>query len=421
MNHLWIDALCIIQDSEEDWTNEAAIMGDIYEMAFATLAATAGRNGEVGLFQQRSSLSLSSCIVDAQWSQPDQLFACEDRRALTSVIENSALCSRAWVLQERVLSPRILHFTVQQLFWECQTLDACDAYPTGIYKTKGTAHFKRFSFETWKYERGIGPHIADKNNAYLIWSQLVSRYTNATLTRESDKLIAIGGLAARFQAHFGSLDQYLCGLWKSQLPAQLLWKVVQLPKAHYPQDYRAPSWSWASVDGHIDTPHQNSEFDILHVDILDSTVKYAKDNLGLGVEHGRLRLRGFIIALSRNIGVSLQNVDPDINIAPKLHFDIPGMEASQGPMILQFDTTTGHIFNTRLYAVAVASFQEVMNGLIIHMTWDQKGKFKRCGWFEIRGSRDCQDFLLAAKKLPLSQLEYEDRDEKTGTYTISIV
>ena len=419
--YLWIDALCIIQDSDEDWKNEAVKMGDVYQTAFATLAATFDNNGEIGLFQQRSSLSLSSCVIDAQWSQTNRLFACEDRRALTSVIENSALCRRAWVLQERALSPRILHFTAQQLFWECLALDACEAYPKGMYKTKGIAHFKTFSFETWKYERGRGPHQSENNNAHLIWENLVSRYTAAAISRESDKLVAIGGLAAKFQDYFRSHDQYLGGLWSSQLPAQLLWKVVSLPRMHYPHDYQAPSWSWASVDGSIQGLDQNSAYEVLHVEILDHTIKYVNDNLALGVENGKLRLRGFINVLSRNFGVSPKDVDPDLNKAPKFPLKIEGMQLQNNNMHLQFDTASGNFGNHRLYALAVASSQDTMKGLIIRMTMDRIGEFKRCGWFQIRGSGECQNFLQTAKQLSLRQLEYEGVDEKEGRYIISIV
>jgi len=423
VRYLWIDAVCIIQDSNEDWANETAITGDIYQTAFVTFAATFGSDGDVGLFQQRSSLSLSPCTVDAKWSQTNRHFVCEDRRALNSVVENSTLCSRAWVLQERTLSPRVLHFTAQQLFWECLGLDACEAYPTKINETTGNNHFKMFSFETWKYERGMGPHHLEWNNAYLIWAQLVFRYTNSHLTRQSDKLIAIGGLAAKFQAHFGTNDEYLGGLWGTQIPAQLLWKVDRLPSGvDYPAEYRAPSWSWASVDGRIDILRQNSNYDTHYVEVLDHKIEYVKGNVALGVTYGRLRIRGFINVLLGNLGVrSLEDVDRISREPPTFPLEILGKQFSKSHAHLQFDTTGGSFGNHRLCALAVASFDGTMEGLIIRMTMDQRGEYQRCGLFEIRGAGESQAFLDAAKKLPLRHLEYEAVDDTARTYTISMV
>jgi hypothetical protein len=84
------------------------------------------------------------------------------------------------------------------------------------------------------------------------WIGLIRQYSSATLTKAEDKLVAISGLAKEMQA---ILDigtdlkfTYLAGLWSPYLIQQLLWR----RKEHYlvrPSQYRAPSWSWASVDG----------------------------------------------------------------------------------------------------------------------------------------------------------------------------
>jgi hypothetical protein len=53
---LWIDSLCIIQDSKEDWLKESVIMGDIYQHAYCNIAATAAPDGRTGCFLERNPL-----------------------------------------------------------------------------------------------------------------------------------------------------------------------------------------------------------------------------------------------------------------------------------------------------------------------------------------------------------------------------
>jgi heterokaryon incompatibility protein (HET) len=68
IRYLWIDSLCIIQDSEIDWMRESAVMGEIYQNAFCTITATAGKDGNDGLFRNQgieltSEKSVSSFII----------------------------------------------------------------------------------------------------------------------------------------------------------------------------------------------------------------------------------------------------------------------------------------------------------------------------------------------------------------------
>ncbi|PMD22407.1 hypothetical protein NA56DRAFT_570691, partial [Hyaloscypha hepaticicola] len=95
---LWIDALCIVQPSYGDnteWLEEGSRMGIIYENAICTIAAT---NPSIPITLPTSSLSFNECVTE------------------------SALNRRGWVVQERALSKRVLHFTERGLFWECGTI-----------------------------------------------------------------------------------------------------------------------------------------------------------------------------------------------------------------------------------------------------------------------------------------------------------
>lgn len=83
------------------------------------------------------------------------------------------------------------------------------------------------------------------------WFQLIEYYSSRHLTNENDKLPALAGLAADFaQRHHYGDHEYLAGIWSSQLPSALLWNAVA-SQPWRPQANRAPSWSWASLNGAI--------------------------------------------------------------------------------------------------------------------------------------------------------------------------
>jgi hypothetical protein len=141
LDYLWIDSLCIIQDSVEDWEREAGAMNKVYRHAFLNIAATGASNPSQGCFQERNPDAILPTIVTLKSKSehgpgadlilaahvvPTQFWAEFDLQPLQQ---------RAWVFQERFLSPRILHYGRNQVSWECQTLFACEAYPGGAPKT----------------------------------------------------------------------------------------------------------------------------------------------------------------------------------------------------------------------------------------------------------------------------------------------
>lgn len=75
-------------------------------------------------------------------------------------------------------------------------------------------------------------------------------YSRGKLTYPADKLPALSGLARDFRRRLD--DEYVAGLWKGDLHLALLWHTQG--EVSYPSEYRAPSWSWASVDGAVAYP-----------------------------------------------------------------------------------------------------------------------------------------------------------------------
>ncbi|KAH7364930.1 hypothetical protein BKA65DRAFT_473231 [Rhexocercosporidium sp. MPI-PUGE-AT-0058] len=231
---LWIDSLCIIQDSIDDWRKESLQM---MHQAQATL----GEGDERRCFIYDQELLLKGLTI-------------------------APLNQRAWVMQERLLAPRVVHFAKTQLFWECHERTACEMFPNQIprdatYRDDGLGKSLDAGFLSQNHN-SVYP-MPHSQYSFWMWDLLVKQYMGCAITNPQDKLIAIGGLAQYIAGTMDDEDTYLAGLWKSQLPAQLLWRVIPSytqanhSPSYRPSDYRAPSWSWASVEADIDMALSN--------------------------------------------------------------------------------------------------------------------------------------------------------------------
>ena len=133
LKYIWIDSLCIIQDSEQDWLTEAASMCRIYRHSFCTIAATRASSGDDGCFVDREAWQVNACCIQSSWNNAENaLYEVISAHFQELNVSRTPLNKRAWVVQERLLSPRILHYGRNQLFWECQELFACETYPQGL-------------------------------------------------------------------------------------------------------------------------------------------------------------------------------------------------------------------------------------------------------------------------------------------------
>jgi hypothetical protein len=248
IRYLWIDALCIIQDSTEDWLSESATMDQIYGKSYCTLAASSSKNSNGGLFNERDPRRSAICTL----AYPSETGVSAGivaylPRVFSQCFENEPLGSRGWAFQERLLSPRTIHFTSSQAIWECREVyvtEECPEFDRGwISPWNSNDNTLSFMFRTWDWTWG------DQENTLIsVWYQvIVKEYTTKFLTLPKDSLPALSGLARLIQKLSGS--KYFAGLWERDLIAGLGWRVVS-DSARFPHDpaYRAPSWSWAAVD-----------------------------------------------------------------------------------------------------------------------------------------------------------------------------
>lgn len=283
IKYLWIDSLCIIQDSHEDWERESKNMKHIYKNSFLTIAASRAVDAADGLFVDRNPDVVRISKVRAQWSRElegEYLFV--DHHLWNNEIIESPLMKRAWVCQERLLSPRVLHFGRSQMFWECQDTDACETFPENLppeIDTSSSLESKRLlSFK----ERDFDEHL---------WHDIIEIYSGGSLTRISDKCVAFAGIVEETQAF--AQDRYLAGFWRHNLEQQLLWLIQHATRASRPQCYLAPSWSWLSIDGAVEAYYFYQGEKVV-VEILDVSVIHFSDNIFGPIKHGSISARGIL-------------------------------------------------------------------------------------------------------------------------------
>ncbi len=257
LQYLWIDSLCILQDSEEDWAKESAMMGQVYSNAFCTLAASAAANATEGLFTKRDSRKTTPCILSwaSESGVSDGVVIHPFLPYWETALSSDPLGSRAWTLQEQDLSIRIIHFSKLQLHWECrETASSEHDIDTPWRARPNLLHLmgrSRF-FDDWAIRWSDEPPKTAKELCPA-WYQLIRAYSRRQLTYAKDKLPAISGLAQKVRDL--TSDKYVVGLWASDLPRGLLWfGSSESSGLDRVEPYRAPSWSWASVDGPIEWP-----------------------------------------------------------------------------------------------------------------------------------------------------------------------
>jgi len=244
--YIWIDSLCIIQDSPEDWRREAMAMKDVYRNSTMNIAAAAAADNTEASFTSRHASTISPLPINTQWEGHEPAkFYLTNANAYRDEVGSSPLRRRAWVVQEIWLSSRNLYLTSNQLWWKCCEREASEAYPEGLPE----------ELSSIGSHTGYGKQRYDAAGLHHTWNRLVETYSACNLTVPSDKMVAFAGIAQHFQNLLGSGDVYIAGIWRSQLPYALCWFSTKEHRAYRPSAYRAPSWSWASLDGAIRFGH----------------------------------------------------------------------------------------------------------------------------------------------------------------------
>jgi hypothetical protein len=177
-------------------------------------------------------------------------------------VTNSDLARRGWVLQERFLSRRTIHLTRSQIYLEshegllCEdgTLlngpldqrNAADGSKPRLYDPHALHDLPRCLGLALDQ---VKPYQVAKTT--LQWLCVIEMCSRCDLTRQTEKLIAIAGMARKM--HRITTQIWCAGLWADYVCQNLLW-CPTTSGITAPQDARAPSWSWAFWDGAIQYP-----------------------------------------------------------------------------------------------------------------------------------------------------------------------
>ena len=468
---IWIDSLCIIQDDPQDWRAESITMQDVYTHSFCNLSAMAISSGVHGLFPPRDIDRVRPCEVETSWVGRDpETYVPIPKRFWDEQLDYAPLSRRGWVFQERWLAPRILHFGSDQLLWECCELNASEAYPHGIpHITCGTSSELHHELGApadlqsrepltmlkkileWLYlpmpskEDNIiidvpsttkiltaqsnplglppityGTQSSFKNRVsapvrlkpsenYQKWQRLVEWYSSCKLTKEEDKLIAFSGIAKRFHSALSS--KYLAGLWQDNLPNELIWRVsrAESDSVRRPSRYRAPSWSWASVDTQTINKFVDRElFSVIAV--TDSHIDHLSSDPFSQVADGWIRVRGtlhpallyasdsynwdlkysLVLPQTGRQLYAMPDAEPKTSEFSRRALKNPiirGDKSQQMEEILDSFTENGKFvfwYENPLYLLPVVSdaLQKGTFGIILEPVASKRGTYKRWGWFE---------------------------------------
>lgn len=309
IRYIWIDSLCILQDSHPDWLLHAAEMSSVYQNCYLNLSLDAAENPRQGAFMRRNTDILQECCafstiprnlgqtemgradsftsdsdsagnvsddssddihsdnesdksgpIEAESSFGDSLKASEEMlRCLVfapqldywmAMMRDLPLSRRGWVVQERLLSPRVLHFTDDRIRWECENESSLqEGLPHGLPETGDSFdQYAKHAFNCFperSSERSKWDHFDH-------WEGIVRMYSECLLTYpEKDKLVALAAIAQRFAAVFG--EDYYAGHFRENMPFDLAWKVLRRRSGQDSSIRRYPTWSWTSVDAEVTT------------------------------------------------------------------------------------------------------------------------------------------------------------------------
>ncbi|GAB1320913.1 Heterokaryon incompatibility domain-containing protein [Madurella fahalii] len=297
IRYLWIDSVCIIQRDVDDWLRESSKMYGVYGHAYLTLAAAHAQNGNGGLYALSPDAThiLTVPLAETEfdvWARPRfrHLYARDVDSFEIDTRQDLPLVSRAWTYQERVVSPRVLYFTQNELAWEC--FEALDCECGQLRRGFTTLDMGR-SFEKASPKSDFRSELDKEDTRVQLWRRIVSEYTSMGVTMDYDRLPALSAIAREFQGALPD-EKYLAGMWSGpSLPEQLLWYVADNRPRGRPAKWCPPTWSWASIQARA---WRNQSADPPLFTVIDASCEYLDKTNPLGIATGgRLTIQGRLL------------------------------------------------------------------------------------------------------------------------------
>lgn len=317
--YIWIDALCIVQGRQSfqgpvpDFERESPRMASVYANATLTLGADAAEGNKEGIYRDQVFGEAPHKLLYGTSGAPvyvrEQLARMHDDNALLQRLPTSPMSltepinMRAWTLPEAIFSNRMLHYTSEELVWECNEARWCECGRRVQVEAGGINSSNRV-VRNENYSEGL-----TVEELYRHWRDILVLFSERQLghKRDSDKFVALSRLARQFATILRIHEpeeavKYLAGIWKGDIMKSLLWVVesdyartLRDPKMQWRRpdttEPRAPSWSWASVEAPV-AYHPINKF-LPKATVLDISIELLHKEEEYGeVKSGNLRISG---------------------------------------------------------------------------------------------------------------------------------
>jgi hypothetical protein len=265
LRYLWVDSLCIIQDDEDDWLREAGRMAAVYEGAYLTIAASASADGSGGCFVGRELQELVRFPNQKGDATSGHMYLGISDEDAAERMFDGPLNARAWVLQEHLFARRTVHFAADQIYWECDKflMGQDRSNPRSILELEIPTRALLCCILGDFLGPSRMPHLVKvppqepfgRSAYYSWWANTIRYFSKCGLTKSNDKLPALLSLSMELEKLTG--DEYHEGHWHwlAGTPlfiSSLLWHADNGAYLKKPPKFRAPSWSWAALDGSLD-------------------------------------------------------------------------------------------------------------------------------------------------------------------------
>ena len=374
-------------------------MGRVYGHSVLTIAVLSLCPPLGRLVRDVSTAPSHISQVKSRWTDaaPEDYYIFEDSM-WEDCVSSALLNRRAWVLQERILSRRILYVHETQQFWECHQQTACEVFPKHMPPqmlcTPGKIWHKR---ARPNIEQIAADHQDRNQDPYFFWMRVVEKYGLCELTKPEDKLIALSGLAQRVAAITN--DLYLAGMWRHHLQSQLMW-VVQDPRKtrfavpalpEHPH-YRAPSWSWASIDGNTLMRTPDTVQDSLSlIEIAGADVRTATEDRTGQVQNGSIKIIGMLVPAAYHLDAGrssggrliVASIGSSKEFNTFVDFDVRPDAAIDDLMCLPF-------YHYLLPEVNGEKSEAGVEGLLLRKNDTMATCYQRIGLFTVHGRPLCQ-------------------------------
>ncbi|KAI3323080.1 heterokaryon incompatibility protein-domain-containing protein [Xylariaceae sp. AK1471] len=249
---LWVDALCIIQDSEDDKLREISNMASIYRDSAVTIVAavTGSVFGSFLGFNRASSVDAAFTKLMVKQCRIDLYVDNGEMGSLTivprvegrEITRNMPINSRAWCFQESILPRRLLFYGPQELLFRCWMIDCQSVIANVIDYSNGIDPPRPSSYEQ------------RDPDAKRLWYRLVHNYSFRKVSMLQDRVHAISGVISDLREKW--TDECIFGVWRSRLLEDLCWTSIS---DRTERSFHAPSWSWMSLDGPIEANYRDFE------------------------------------------------------------------------------------------------------------------------------------------------------------------